>query len=216
MQVIAHSSTHAPSSASSRHCAAASFGPARSSVACVSTTGRVAGERLGRPRSARPRSRDRSRGPRRARARARAPRSSRGAARRRRRSRRCPGPGMPSCAATPFSKSWRLLSVGSHTMRGAEVERDLDRGRVHAADLAVAADPAEHRDRVADVALHRPRERRGGGVVRLQHDRAVAGGGGFARGFERVDRAGAVRVGAEVAVQIGGAGRGRRSRRRRA
>ena len=28
-----------------------------------------------------------------------------------------PGPGMPSCAATPLSKSWRLLRVGSHTMR---------------------------------------------------------------------------------------------------
>ena len=39
MQVIAHSSTHAPSSASSAHCAASSFGPARSSVAWVSSTG---------------------------------------------------------------------------------------------------------------------------------------------------------------------------------
>ena len=88
----------------------------------------------------------------------------------------------------------------------AEAERDLDRGRVHAADLAVAADAAEHRDRVADVALHGPGERCGGGVVRLQHDRPVAGGGRLARGLERVDRARAVRVGAEVAVQIGRTG----------
>ena len=84
-----------------------------------------------------------------------------------------------------------------------EAERDLDRGRVHAADLAVATDAAEHRDRVAGFALHGPGERRGGGVVRLQDDRAVAGRGGFARRLERVDRALAVRVGPEVAMQIG-------------
>ena len=42
MHVIAHSSTQAPSSASSRHCAASSFGPARSSVAWVTSTGRGA------------------------------------------------------------------------------------------------------------------------------------------------------------------------------
>ena len=89
---------------------------------------------------------------------------------------------------------------------GAEPERDLDRGRVHAADLAVAADPAEHGDRVADVSLHGPGERGGGGVVRLQHDGPVPGGGRFVCGLERVDRARAVRVGAEVAVQIGGPG----------
>ena len=75
---------------------------------------------------------------------------------------------------------------------GAEAQRDFDRGGVHAADLAVAADAAEHGDAV-DVVLHGPRERGGGEVVRLQHDRAVAGGRGFARGFERVDGAGAVR-----------------------
>ena len=46
MHVIAHSSTHAPSSASSRHCAGVSFGPARSSVAWVTSTLPVAGERL--------------------------------------------------------------------------------------------------------------------------------------------------------------------------
>ena len=127
-----------------------------------------------------------------------------------------PGPGMPSWAATPFSKSWRLLSVGSHTMR-AEVERDLHRGRVHAADLAVAADPAEHGDRAADVTLHRPRQRCGGGVVRLQHDGPVTGGGRLARGLEGVDRPRAVRIGPEMAVQVGRSGEvdaHRRERRR--
>ncbi len=110
---------------------------------------------------------------------------------------------MPSWAATPLSKSWRLLRVGSHTMRAPEAERDLDRGRVHAADLPVAADAAEHRDLVADRALHGPGERRGGGVVRLQHDGPMAGGRGLARGLERVDGALPMRVGAEVAVQVG-------------
>ena len=211
MHVIAHSSTHAPRSASSRHCAAVSFGPARSSVACVSSDAAVARRTPARRRSARPRSRDRSRGSRRARGRARGPPCVSGSSSPSASTTTMPGPGMPSCAATPFSKSWRLLSVGSQTMRRAEAERDLDRGRVHAADLAVAADAAEHRDRVADVSLHRPRERRGGGVVRLQHDRPVAGRGGFAGRLERVDRTGPVRVGPEVAVQIGALRPGRRS-----
>ena len=132
--------------------------------------------------------------------------ASRGAARRRRRSRRCPGPGMPSWAATPFSKSWRLLSVGSHTMRAP---------RSSATSTAAGFTPPTSRSQqmppnteivVADVALHRPRERRGGEVVRLQHDRPVAGRRGFARGFERVDRSRPVRVGAEVTVQIGRSG----------
>ncbi len=86
---------------------------------------------------------------------------------------------------------------------GTEAQCDLDRGRVHAADLPVATDAAEHRDRVADGLLHRPRERRGGGVVRLQHDGSVARGRGFPRGFERVDGTLPVRVRAEVAVQVG-------------
>ena len=117
MHVIAHSSTHAPSSASSRHCAAVSFGPARSSVACVSTHRCVARERL-RDRVVLGRAHVTGREDRAVLAHQREHLvASRGAARRRRRSRRCPGPGMPSCAATPFSKSWRLLSVGSHTMR---------------------------------------------------------------------------------------------------
>ncbi len=89
---------------------------------------------------------------------------------------------------------------------GAETEGDLHRGGVHAPHLSVAGDAAEDGDRVADLALDRPGERRGGGVVRLEHHRPVAGGRGLGRGLERVDRALAVRIGTEVAVQVGGTG----------
>jgi hypothetical protein len=88
---------------------------------------------------------------------------------------------------------------------GADPQRGFDRGWVHAADLVVAADAPEYGD-VGHVALHRPRQRGGGKVVGLQDDRAVTGRRGFARGIERVNGAGAVRVGAEVAVQVGCSG----------
>ena len=87
-----------------------------------------------------------------------------------------------------------------------ELERDLDGRRVHAADLAVTTDATEHRDVVADVALYCPRQRRGGRVVRLQDDGAVPRRRGLARGFERVDRTLAVRIGTEMTVQVGRAG----------
>ena len=84
-----------------------------------------------------------------------------------------------------------------------EAERDLDRGRVHATDLAIATDAAEHGD-VGNHLPHRPRERRGGEVVRLEDDGPMARGRGLAGRFERVDRALAMRVGTEVTVQVGG------------
>ena len=52
---------------------------------------------------------------------------------------------------------------------GAQSQRDLDRGGVHASDLAVATDAAVHGDAV-DVVLDGPRERGGGEVVRLEHE----------------------------------------------
>ena len=118
MHVIAHSSTHG---AELGQLAALrggrASGPARSSVAWVSTTLPVAGEVLRRRRSARPRSRARSRGSRRARARARGPRGSREGARRRRRSRRCPGPG---CRA---ARRCRSRSPGGCSTSGATRSR---------------------------------------------------------------------------------------------
>ena len=89
---------------------------------------------------------------------------------------------------------------------GADAQRGLDGGGVHAADLAVAADAAEHRDAVDRRAAPPTPSAAVGKSCDLSTMRAVAGGRGFARGFERVDRTGAVRVRAEVAVQVGRAG----------
>ena len=72
---------------------------------------------------------------------------------------------------------------------------------VKAQARVVAAVP--YADRITDVALYGPRQRRGGGVVRLQDDRPVPRRRRFACRVERVDRAGAVRVGPEMAMQIG-------------
>ena len=187
MHVIAHSSTHAPRSASSAHCAALRFGPARSSVACVSSTwprrevahdrvvlGRahVAGREdraviehecehlggLGQQRAVVVGDRD---------ARARKPELR------------------TDAAVVVLAARQRRQP---HDAR-AEAERDLDGRRVHAADLAVAADAAEHRD-AGNHLPDRPRQRRGREVVRLQHDGPVPRGGGLT-GLERpTDRSG--------------------------
>ena len=160
MQVIAQSSIHAPSSASSRHCAGGQ-------LRAREIFGRVRDEHLAacgrspaRPRSARPRSRVRSRGSRRAR--------------------------LTSARTSCVSGRSAIVGVGHDDARPGDAElrgdavvevlaaaqrrqphdartqpeRDLDRGRVHAADLAVAADAAEHRDRVADRRAARPRRAR--------------------------------------------------------
>src|SRR4029079_10440725 len=84
-----------------------------------------------------------------------------------------------------------------------QTERNLDRGRVHTADLAITADAAEYGDRVADITLHGPRQRRSRRVVRLQDEGAVTGGARLPARLERVDRPLAVGVGPEVTVQIG-------------
>ena len=206
MHVIAHNSTHAPRSASSAHCCALRFGPARSSVACVITTGHV---------------RDRLRD-----------RVVLGRAHVTGREDRVViadqrqdlvGLGEQLAVAVGHDdaragyaelRGHAVLEVLAAAQRrqpddpGAEAEAaDLDGGRIHAADFTVAADPAEHRDGVADVALDRPRERRGGRVVRLP---ARSPGGRLRRpswaASERVDRTGPVRVGAEVAMEIGRSG----------
>ena len=113
---------------------------------------------------------------------------------------------MPSCAATPLSKSWRLLSVGSHTIRAP---------RPSATSTAAGFIPPTSRSQqmppnteIASptVALHGPGERRRGGVVRLQDDGPVVGGRGLAGRLERVDGTFAMRVGAEVTMQVGRAG----------
>ena len=95
-----------------------------------------------------------------------------------------PGPGMPSCAATPLATSWRDDNVGNHTIAAAERERDLDRDRVEPADLVVAAHPAEHVDPV-DGLGDDPGELRGRLAVRLQQHPGVAG---VARLRGRLDR----------------------------
>ena len=112
---------------------------------------------------------------------------------------------MPSCAATPLATSCALLSVGQPDDPRAEPQRDLDRGRVHAADLVVAADAAEHRDAV-DERVERGGEPGARRVVALEHDRGVPGGAGLLRGLEAGDRPRPVRIGAEVGVEVRGSG----------
>src|SRR5680860_1135137 len=82
-------------------------------------------------------------------------------------------------------------------------QRHLHRRGVDSAHLPVAADAADHAQTL-DLLADRPRERRGGEGMRLEHDGRMTGRGGVGGRFDRVDRPGAVRVGPEVAVQIGG------------
>src|SRR5215831_14991053 len=87
----------------------------------------------------------------------------------------------------------------------SDAECRLHRRRVDATDLPVAADPAEDAHAVHD-AVYDGCQRRRRVVVRLQDDGGVPGAGSVACGVERVDRAFAMRVRPEVAVQVGSAG----------
>ena len=213
MQVIAHSSTHAPSSASSRHCCGGQlrsrevFGRVRERAPC-----RVRAKSRRRPRSARPRSRVRSRGSRRGRA-------------------TSASTSWVSGSSSPSASVDDDARTGDAELRGDAVLEVLAAARASAATRCRAPSPSatstaagfmpptsRSQQMPPNTEIASPTSRctahaseRGGGVVRLQHDGPVPGRGRFARGFERVDRSFTVRIGAEVAVQIGGTGRGRRS-----
>ena len=110
---------------------------------------------------------------------------------------------MPSCAATPFSKSWRLLSVGSHTMRAPSPS---------ATSTAAGFMPPTSRSQQMppNTEIASPTSRctaHASEAVGESCDFSTIarwpGGRRLARRFERVDRPGAVRIGAEVAVQVG-------------
>ena len=108
---------------------------------------------------------------------------------------------MPSCAATPFTTSWREASVGNQTTRPPSASAVSTAAGLRPADLVVAADAAVHGDARHGVSDDPGELRRRFGVGLEQHTgmaRVVRLGGGLERG----DRSGPVRIRTEVAVQI--------------
>jgi len=182
MQVIAQSSTHAPRSASSAHCAALRFRAGEILRRVGEQHAAAAARNPVRPRSCFGRaSRGRSRGSRRDRGRA----ASTSAVSGSRRAlvvdhgdARTGKPELRPDAAVVVPG--RLESVGNHTNARTEAQGHLDRGRIHAArPRGVRSRSRRTRQRRARPG--RPTRPNDGGreVVRLEHDGPVPRGRGF-------------------------------------